>query len=93
MSANLSINQEQNAGNDGADPRDEIDDVSSQTYAQKGEADQDQVYAKQNPFQISHRIHPFNSKQEITFTFNNPRNKEQLLFGLLPQNDFLCKFL
>ena len=57
-SADLSVDYEQNASNYGADACDEVNDPSSEAYAQKSETDQDQIYTKQNPFQVSHIIHP-----------------------------------
>jgi len=57
-SADLSVDYEQNASNYGADTCDEVNDPSSEANAQKRETNQDQIYAKQNPFQVSHTIHP-----------------------------------
>ena len=52
----LSINQEQDAGNQSTDSSNEVEDVSSEAYTKHREPNDDQIYAKQNPFQATHFI-------------------------------------
>jgi len=52
----LSVDYEQDAGNQSTDSSNEVEDVSSQAHTKQREPNYDQIYSEQNPFQTTHCI-------------------------------------
>jgi hypothetical protein len=55
----LTVDYEQHARNQRADPSDQRNGKTSETYTYKNQAIQDQENTQQNPFQAMHIISPF----------------------------------
>ena len=71
----LSVDQEQDAGNDGTDARDQVHHVSAQADPQKSQASDDQIYSKQDPFKATHFLFLLLIKWAITKKIEVDQNR------------------
>jgi hypothetical protein len=60
----LTVDQEKNSGDEGADARDEIEQVTADMDSQKSQPRQDQIDAEQDPFQVTHFNFSLSLKRE-----------------------------